>query len=110
MTATSMPQGTFSRSGMSVSQEESPGFSRGEDVNLVRLALQTPLESLNPHFQAPNGLFKAGFAPQIPVLLEPIQPLALVRPPSAQHRKRGHRAAIAVVEAIVRREVAVPEY
>ena len=79
-------------------------------ITLVRLALQTPLESLNPHFQAPNGLFKAGFAPQIPVLLEPIQPLALVRPPSAQHRKRGHRAAIAVVEAIVRREVAVPEY
>lgn len=35
MTATSMPQGTFSRSGTSVSQEESPGFSRGEGVNLV---------------------------------------------------------------------------
>jgi len=35
MTATSMPQGTFSRSGMSVSQEESPGFSRGEDVKAV---------------------------------------------------------------------------
>jgi hypothetical protein len=33
MTATLMPQRIFSRSGMSVSQEESPGFSRGEDVN-----------------------------------------------------------------------------
>lgn len=35
MTATSMPQGTFSRSGTSVSQEESPGFSRGEGVNTI---------------------------------------------------------------------------
>jgi hypothetical protein len=38
MTATLMPQRIFSRSGMSVSQEESPGFSRGEDVNIFSLS------------------------------------------------------------------------
>ena len=32
-TEMSMQLGTFSRLGIAVSQEESPGFSRGEDVN-----------------------------------------------------------------------------
>jgi hypothetical protein len=32
MTEMSTQHGTFSRQGIAVSQEESPGFSRGEDV------------------------------------------------------------------------------
>ena len=32
MTEMSMPHGTFSRQDIAVSLEESPGFSRGEDV------------------------------------------------------------------------------